>query len=69
MISASLAIFNLLPLPALDGGRLIFIAIEKIFHKPVPRNVEGIIHFIGFALLMLFAIFIIFRDVTGGLGS
>lgn len=69
MISASLAIFNLLPLPALDGGRLVFIAIEKIFRRPVPRNVEGIIHFVGFALLMLFAIFIIYRDVAGGLGS
>jgi len=69
MISASLAIFNLLPLPALDGGRLVFIAIEKIFRKPVPRNVEGIIHFIGFALLMLFAIFIIYKDVAGGFGS
>ncbi len=69
MISASLAIFNLLPLPALDGGRLVFIAIEKIFRRPVPRNVEGIIHFIGFALLMLFAIFIIYKDVAGGLGS
>ena len=69
MISSSLAVFNLLPLPALDGGRLVFIGIEKVFRKPVPRNVEGIIHFIGFALLMIFAIFIIYQDFARGLGS
>lgn len=67
-ISASLAIFNLLPLPALDGGRLIFIGIEKVFRKPVPRNVEGIIHFIGFALLMLIGIIFIYKDVVRGFG-
>lgn len=68
MISISLAIFNLLPLPALDGGRLVFIGIEKVFRRPVPRNVEGMIHFIGFALLIVFAIFIIYQEFARGLG-
>ncbi len=68
-ISASLAVMNLLPLPALDGGRLVFIAIEKIFKKPVPRNVEGMIHFIGFAALMLFIVFLVFNDIRTLIGS
>ena len=63
VINASLAIFNLLPLPALDGGRLVFIGIEKIFRKPVPRNVEGIIHLVGFALFIMLFIFITYKDI------
>ncbi len=63
-ISISLGICNLLPLPALDGGRLVFIAIEKIFRKPVPRNVEGMIHFVGFALLIVVFILITYQDIT-----
>ena len=65
-ISLSLAVFNLLPFPALDGGRLVFIGIEKVFKKPVPRNVEGVFHLIGFALLIMLAILITFRDIFGG---
>lgn len=61
-INISLAVANLLPLPALDGGRLVFIAIEKIFRKPVPRNVEGMIHFVGFILLFGVMILFLFRD-------
>ncbi len=68
-INISLAVANLLPLPALDGGRLVFIAIEKIFRKPVPRNVEGMIHFVGFVLLFGVMILFLFRDVTGFLGG
>ncbi len=63
-ISISLAIMNLLPLPALDGGRLVFIAIEKIFRKPVPRNVEGIIHFAGFVAFIVIFILITYRDLA-----
>ncbi len=63
-VSIGLAIANLLPLPALDGGRLVFIAIEKIFRKPVPRKVEGIIHFAGFVALMAVFLLIMYRDIS-----
>lgn len=63
-ISISLAVINLLPLPALDGGRLVFIAIEKIFKKPVPRNVEGIIHFVGLAAFFLLFILVTYQDIS-----
>lgn len=52
VISMNLGIMNLLPLPALDGGRLLFQIIELIFRKPVPRNIEGYIHFGGIIVLM-----------------
>jgi regulator of sigma E protease len=64
VINASLAIFNLLPLPALDGGRLVFIGIEKVFKKPVPRNVEGVVHLIGFVLFIGLFIFITYKDIV-----
>ncbi len=64
VINASLAVFNLLPLPALDGGRLVFIGIEKLFRRPVPRNVEGVIHLIGFALFIGLFIFIAYKDIV-----
>lgn len=57
IISANLAIMNLLPLPALDGSRMVFVLIEWIFRKPVPRKVEAIIHSVGLLLLFGFAIF------------
>ena len=57
-IGVNLAVFNLLPFPALDGSRVVFTAIEWIRKKPINRKVEGIIHTIGFVLLILFAVFI-----------
>lgn len=60
MISINLAVFNLLPIPALDGARMVFTAIEWVRGKPINREVEGYIHFIG--LLVLFAL-VIFLDV------
>lgn len=63
-ISVSLAICNLLPLPALDGGRLVFIGIEKVFRKPVPRNIEGAIHLVGFALLLVVFFLITYQDLS-----
>ena len=64
LISVNLGIFNLLPLPALDGGRLMFILYEMIRKKPVPVKYEGWIHAAGFILLMLFAVFIFINDIV-----
>lgn len=64
VITINLGIMNLLPLPALDGGRLLFIIIEMIRRKPVPAKYEGLIHTIGFALLFVLIIFITFNDIV-----
>ncbi len=64
LISLNLAIVNLLPLPALDGGRLIFLAIESITRKKISPAIEGKIHFVGFALLMLLMVVITVKDVN-----
>lgn len=63
LLSANLGVMNLLPLPALDGGRLIFIIIEAIRGKPIDKNKEGYVHFAGFVLLMLLMIFVMFNDI------
>lgn len=63
MISANLGVMNLLPLPALDGGRLIFLFIEAIRRKPVPREKEGMIHFVGIVLLMILMVVVLFNDI------
>ena len=55
IISANLAVMNLLPLPALDGSRMAFTLIEWVRGKPINRNIEGMIHFVGFILLLGFA--------------
>ena len=57
-IGVNLAVFNLLPIPALDGSRVVFTAIEWIRKKPINRRVEGVIHTIGFVLILLFAIIV-----------
>ena len=62
-ISINLGIVNLLPIPALDGGRLFLLLLEKLRGKPIPAEVEGSINFIGFALLMLLVIFVTYRDI------
>ena len=62
-LSANLGVMNLLPIPALDGGRLVFLIIEAIRGKEVNRNVEGMIHFAGFVLLMLLMVFVLFNDI------
>lgn len=58
LIGVNLAVFNLLPIPALDGSRIVFCLIEWIFKKPVNRKVEGIIHAVGFVLILAFAVLV-----------
>ena len=63
MITINIGLFNLHPLPALDGGRLFFMLIEMIFRKPVPRKYEGWVHAIGLVLLLLLMLVISFSDI------
>ncbi|MCD7775428.1 MAG: RIP metalloprotease RseP [Clostridiales bacterium] len=63
LITINIGVFNLLPIPALDGGRLFFIIIEGIRRKPIPAKYEGRIHAVGLALLMLFMVVITFNDI------
>lgn len=63
-ISINLGVMNLLPIPALDGGRLLFILLELIFRKPVPQKFEGYVHVAGFVLLMLLMVFITYNDIV-----
>lgn len=60
--SINLGIINLLPIPALDGGRIVFILVELVRGKPVDQEKEGFAHFVGFVLLMAFMVYMIFKD-------
>lgn len=64
LISVNLAVLNLIPFPALDGGRFLLILVEKVKGTPVPVKVEGIINGVGFALLLLSMVVITARDVV-----
>lgn len=64
VLSLNLGIINLLPFPALDGGRLIFIIFEVLRGKPVAPEKENLVHVVGFAILIIFMIFVIFKDIT-----
>ena len=57
-IGVNLAVFNLLPIPALDGSKIVFTAIEWIRGKPIPRKVEAVIHTAGFLLILGFAVLV-----------
>ncbi len=63
LLSANLGVMNLLPIPALDGGKLLFCVIEIVRGKPVDREKEGMVHFIGMILLMLLMVFLLFNDI------
>jgi len=63
LLTINLGVFNLLPLPALDGGRLFFMIIEFIRRKPIPAEKEGMVHAIGLILLLCFAVVISFNDI------
>lgn len=62
-LSVNLGVMNLLPLPALDGGRLLFFVIEGLRGKPIDRHKESMVHFIGFALLFLLMIVVTWNDI------
>ncbi|WP_102275101.1 RIP metalloprotease RseP [Cytobacillus massiliigabonensis] len=63
ILSINLGIMNLLPLPALDGGRLMFFAVEALRGKPMDQQKESVIHFIGFSLLMLLMLVVTWNDI------
>lgn len=63
LISANLGVMNLLPIPALDGGRLVFLLIEAVRRKRIAPEKEGMVHFIGFAALMALMVFVMYNDI------
>ena len=63
-ITINVGIFNLIPFPALDGGRLVFLIIEAIRRKQIPAHIEGMIHFVGLAVLMILMIAVTFQDIA-----
>ena len=64
LLSVNLGILNLLPLPALDGGRLVFLILEVIRRKPIPPEKEGMVHFAGLIFFMILMVFIFFNDLN-----
>lgn len=64
LLSVNLGILNLLPIPALDGGRLVFLLVEVIRGKPIPPEKEGMVHFIGLMFFMILMVFIFFNDLS-----
>lgn len=65
LITVNLGIFNLLPVPALDGGRLVFILFEMIFRKKVPEKYEAVVHTVGFMALLAFMVLVAAKDIWG----
>jgi regulator of sigma E protease len=63
LLSANLGVMNLLPLPALDGGRLVFLLIEAVRRKPVPKEKEALVHMVGMAALMVLMVLVMFNDI------
>lgn len=63
LLSANLGVMNLLPIPALDGGRLVFLIIEGIRGKAIDREKEGMVHFVGLVLLMILMVVVMFNDI------
>ena len=63
LLSANLGVMNLLPIPALDGGRLVFLLIEAVRRKRVPPEKEGMVHFAGLVALMVLMVVIMYNDI------
>lgn len=68
LLSVNLGVLNLLPVPALDGGRLVFLLIEAVRGKRVPPEKEGLVHMIGFVLLMMLMVFVLYNDIMRIIG-
>ena len=64
LLSANLGVMNLLPIPALDGGRLVFLFIEAFTKRPLNAKVEAAVHFVGMCVLLVFMVFVLFNDIT-----
>ena len=64
LLTVNLGVINLLPLPALDGGRLLFLLLELVRGKPIPPEKEGMVHLAGFAVLMFVMILVLFNDIS-----
>lgn len=64
LLSANLGVLNLVPFPALDGGRLVFLLVEAVRGKPVPPEKEGVVHLIGMVCLLVLMAFVLFNDFT-----
>ena len=64
LLTVNLGVVNLLPLPALDGGRLLFLLLEAVRGKPIPPEKEGMVHLAGFAVLMFIMILVLFNDIS-----
>jgi regulator of sigma E protease len=62
-ITVNLGVFNLLPLPALDGGRLTFLLVELVRRKPIAAKYEGWVHAVGFVLLIGLMVFVTVNDI------
>ena len=69
LLTINLGVFNLLPIPALDGGRIFFMLIELIRKKPIPPEKEGLVHAVGMAMLFALIIVISFNDITRLIGG
>ncbi len=65
VITVNLGVFNLLPIPALDGGRLLFLLVEGVTRRPVNKNIEGYIHFAGLILLLALMAVVFCKDIAG----
>ena len=63
LLSANLGVLNLLPLPALDGGRLLFCLIEVVRGKPMKQEYEALVHGVGLLLLLGLSVIIMFKDI------
>jgi regulator of sigma E protease len=63
LLSMNLGLMNLLPFPALDGGRILFLGYEFVFRKPVDSKKESVVHMAGMVMLLAFMLFITVRDV------